>query len=189
MDDIELIRRARTGEEAAFSELVRRYQRQVANLVYLTMGTRDGLEDLAQEVFIRVHRSLPRFNFRSSFFSWVYRITVNLCIDEIRKRKIRRALSLEFLAEGGDQRVLDHPAHSTPADDLLKEERRQMVLDGLQALSPMHREVLILREYQDLPYEEIARVLGVSVQAVKSRLFRARTELRNRLKDYIRGEP
>ena len=98
-DDFTLIRLIQTGDHQAFELLVRRYQRKVANLIYLTMGNRDGVEDIAQEVFIRVYRSLPKFKFDASFFSWLYRITMNLCIDEIRKRKIRRVLSLDYLTE------------------------------------------------------------------------------------------
>ncbi len=187
-DDRELVHRVKDGDDAAFAQLVRRYQRQVANLIYLTMGSRDGLDDLVQEVFIRVHRSVGRFNFESSFFSWLYRITLNLCIDEIRRRKLRRVLSLDFLAEDGDHPSFEPPASTTPEDELLREERRQKVVDALQALSPLHRQILILREYQDLPYDEIANILGISVQAVKSRLFRARSELREQLEEYMRGE-
>jgi RNA polymerase sigma-70 factor, ECF subfamily len=95
-DDYTLIQAVQAGDHSAFETLVRRYQRQVANLIYTNMGNQSDVEDIAQEVFIRVYRSLPQFKFNASFFSWIYRITVNLCIDEIRKRKIRRMLSLEF---------------------------------------------------------------------------------------------
>ena len=90
IDDFSLVKAFQAGDQQAFESLVRRYQHQVANLIYVTMGNRDDVDDIAQEVFIRVYRSLIRFKFDASFFSWIYRITMNLCIDEIRKRKIRK---------------------------------------------------------------------------------------------------
>jgi len=186
--DVDLIRRFQQGDLAAFESLVRRYQRQVANIIFLTLGTRDGLEDLAQEVFIRVHRSLGRFKSESTFFSWLYRITVNICIDEARKRKLRRALSLEFLAESNSLMTRDFHADRGTDDHVLREERRHLVLRALQRLPAIQREAIILREYEELTYEEIAETLGITVQAVKSRLFRARTELERLLKPYMGTE-
>jgi len=186
--DVDLIRRFQQGDQAAFESLVRRYQRQVANIIFLTLGTRDGLEDLAQEVFIRVHRSLGRFKSESTFFSWLYRITVNICIDEARKRKLRRALSLEFLAESNSLMMRDFHTDRGTDDHVLREERRHLVLRALQRLPAIQREAIILREYEELSYEEIAETLGITVQAVKSRLFRARTELERLLKPYMGTE-
>ena len=176
-DDFDLIRRFQRGEERVFDTLVQRYQHQVANVVYLTMGSRDGLEDLTQEVFIRVYRSLTRFKFDAAFFSWLYRITVNVCIDELRKRKVRRAISLDFLAEKSE--ILPHELHeqSGPAEHVDREERRHLVLQALQRLPASHRQILILREYEELSYQEIAASLGITVQAVKSRLYRARSDM------------
>jgi RNA polymerase sigma-70 factor, ECF subfamily len=184
-DDFTLIRAIQAGDHKAFESLVGRYQRQVANLIYLTMGNSDDVEDIAQEVFIRVYRSLPRFKFNASFFSWLYRITRNLCIDEIRKRRIRKVLSLDFLTEDALEKIKKDDDHSMPADIILKEEKQKMVQSGLMKLKPEHREILALREYQDYSYNEIADALGISIEAVKSRIFRARMELKSLLKDYF----
>jgi RNA polymerase sigma-70 factor (ECF subfamily) len=184
-DDFTIIRAIQAGNHQAFESIVRRYQHQVANLIYVTMGNRDDVEDIAQEVFIRVYRSLPRFNFDASFFSWIYRITMNLCIDEIRKRKIRKILSLDFLTEDSLEMNKKNKVHTMPSDSLLEEEKKKMIQGALQRLKSEHREILVLREYGNLGYNEIAETLGISLEAVKSRIFRARTELKNLLSDYF----
>jgi RNA polymerase sigma-70 factor, ECF subfamily len=184
-DDFTLIRSIQAGDHQAFDTLVRRYQRQVANLIYLTMGNRDDVDDIAQEVFIRVYRSLPKFKFDASFFSWLYRITMNLCIDEIRKRKIRRVLSLEYLTEDKLEKNRKDKDYPMASDSIFMEERQRVIQSALQRLSPEHREVLVLREYQDLSYDEIADTLGLRLEAVKSRIFRARKEMKNLLDDYF----
>ena len=188
-DDYTLIKAIQAGDHRAFESLVRRYQRQVANLIYVTMGSRDDVDDIAQEVFIRVHRSLPRFKFDASFFSWLYRITMNLCIDEIRKRKIRKVLSLDFLTEDALEKSRKNKDHLMPSDLFLTEERHQVVRSALQRLKPEHRDVLVLREYKDLGYSEIAEALDISLEAVKSRIFRARSELKILLSDYFEEQP
>ncbi|HTY36674.1 MAG TPA: sigma-70 family RNA polymerase sigma factor [Bacteroidota bacterium] len=184
-DDFELVQAFRSGDGKAFEEIVRRYQRQVANIIYLTLGNREEVDDLSQEVFVRVFRSLDRFEFDSSLYSWIYRIAVNLCIDEIRKKKIRKLIPLDFLSEQkfeGEKRTKEA---TTGSDELLMKEKKEIIRGALDRLSPLHRTVVLLREYQDLSYGEIAKTLGISPQAVKSRLFRAREELRVMLKDYF----
>jgi RNA polymerase sigma-70 factor (ECF subfamily) len=185
-DDFTLIRAIQSGDHNAFETLINRYQRQVANQIYMNMGNRDDVEDIAQEVFIRVYRSLPKFKFNSSFFSWIYRITMNLCIDEIRKRKIRRMLSLDFLAEDYLDKSGVSDEVTTPSESVLLNEKKDIVRRAMQHLSKEHREILTLREYQDLSYDEIAETLGLTVQAVKSRIFRARSEIRNLLGGYFK---
>ncbi len=184
-DDFTLIRAIQAGDHLAFESLVRRYQHQVTNLIYVTIGNRDDVEDIAQEVFIRVYRSLPKFKFDASFFSWLYRITMNLCIDEIRKRKIRKVLSLDFLTEDALEVRRKSKEYEIPSDALLQEEKRGVIQSALQRLTPDHREVLVLREYQNYSYNEIAETLDLSMEAVKSRIFRARAELKRMLNDYF----
>ncbi|MGB2869812.1 MAG: sigma-70 family RNA polymerase sigma factor [Bacteroidota bacterium] len=185
-EDFTLIRAFQQGHDRSFEDLVRRYQRQVGNIIYLTLGGREEIQDLTQEVFIRVHKALPKFEFDSSFFSWVYRITMNLCIDEIRRRKIKRVLSLEFLTEGTLEKEKKSKEIVTAADDVLADEKRSVILSALQELSTEQRQIVIMREYEDLSYNEIAEILGISLQAVKSRLFRAREELRQLLTEYFK---
>jgi RNA polymerase sigma-70 factor, ECF subfamily len=184
-EDFRLVRAFKAGDRKAFEELVRRYQRQVANIIYLTLGSREEVQDIAQEVFIRVYRSIEKFEFDASFFSWIYRITVNLCIDELRRKKIKRTLSLDFLAEGALETEKKSKDVILASDGVLNDEKREIILDALQRISEEHRQVIILREYEELSYAEIASFLGISIQAVKSRIFRAREDLRELLKDYF----
>ncbi len=184
-DDFKLIEAFRKGDEKAFEEIVRRYQRQVANIIYLTLGNREEVDDLSQEVFVRVFRSLTRFEFDSSLYSWIYRIAVNLCIDEIRKKRIRKLIPLDFLTEKKLESEKRSKETATGADELLQKEKKEIIRAALGQLSPIHRTVILLREYQDLSYGEIAKTLRISPQAVKSRIFRAREELRELLKDYF----
>lgn len=184
-DDFKLIEAFRKGDDKAFEEIVRRYQRQVANIIYLTLGNREEVDDLSQEVFVRVFRSLDRFEFDSSLYSWIYRIAVNLCIDEIRKKKIRKLIPLDFLTEQKLEGEKRSKETLTGSDELLLKEKTEIIREALGKLSPLHRTVILLREYQDLSYGEIAKTLRISPQAVKSRIFRAREELRELLKDYF----
>jgi RNA polymerase sigma-70 factor (ECF subfamily) len=185
VDDFKLIEAFRNGDEKAFEEIVRRYHRQVANIIYLTLGNRDEVDDLSQEVFVRVFRSLDRFAYDSSLYSWIYRIAVNLCIDEIRKKRIRKLIPLEFLTESKLEGEKKSKAVATASDDVLQQEKQQVIKGALARLSPIHRTVILLREYEDLSYAEISKTLRISQQAVKSRIFRAREELRELLKDYF----
>lgn len=184
-EDFRLVKAFKAGDRNAFEALVRRYQRQVANIIYLTLGGREEIQDIAQEVFIRVYRSIDKFEFDASFFSWIYRITVNLCIDELRRKKIKRALSLDFLTEGTLEKEKKSKEQILASDGMLNDEKREIVLGALQKISQEHRQVIILREYEELSYAEIATYLGISIQAVKSRIFRAREDLRELLKDYF----
>ena len=186
LSDADLIHAFRQGDETAFEELVRRYQRAVSNVIYLTLGDRQEVEDLTQEVFIRAYRSLSRFDENAKLYSWLYRIAVNLCIDEVRRKKIRKTISLNLMTESALERERkSKDSHSPATAELLKAENSDVILKALKKLSPAYRSALVLREYENMAYEDIADSLGVSVQAVKSRIFRARQEMRELLKDYF----
>jgi RNA polymerase sigma-70 factor (ECF subfamily) len=176
-DDWVLVEQIRAGQQGAFRDLVRRYERQVAHLIYLSLGRPEDVEDLSQEVFLRVYHALPRLQPQRSLFSWIYRIASNVVIDEARRRKFRSMLSLEFLAaetgRDAEAGVDDDPSVRTERAD-----RNRAIHDAIRQLAADQRLVVLLREYEDLSYEEIADVLQVSVSAVKSRLFRARTDLK-----------
>ncbi len=184
-DDLDLVRAFRKGDEKAFEELVRRYQRQVANVIYLILGSRNDVDDLTQEVFLRVYRSLSRVEVTTSLFSWIYRIAVNMAIDELRRRKIRRTLSLDFFSEAVLEREKKTDDTSGPSAQVLSDEQKEKVLDAIRKLTPAHRAALVLREYEGLSYREIAETLNITEQAVKSRIFRSREELKRILKDYF----
>lgn len=183
--DADLIRAFREGHDEAFEELVRRYQRAIANVIYLTLGDRQEVEDLSQEVFLRAYKSLARFDETSTLYSWLYRIAVNLSIDEIRRRKIRRTLSLDVLPESTIEHERESKQRGSSADNLMRKEKEMVIVKALNKLSPAYRSALVLREYEEMSYAQIARTLRISVQAVKSRIFRARQELKVHLRDYF----
>lgn len=185
-DDLELVRAFRKGDERAFEELVRRYQRQVANVIYLTLGSRAEVDDLTQEVFLRVYRSLSRVEVTTSLFSWIYRIAVNIAIDELRRRKIKRTLSLDFFSESSLEQEKNVEDPTEPSERVLSDERKQKVMEAIKKLTPAHRAALVLREYEGLSYKEIAQTLNITEQAVKSRIFRSREELKKLLRDYFK---
>ena len=181
-----MVRAFRKGDERAFEELVRRYQRQVANVIYLTLGSRAEVDDLTQEVFLRVYRSLSRVEVTTSLFSWIYRIAVNIAIDELRRRKIKRTLSLDFFSESSLEREKNIEDPTEPSERVLSDERKQKVMEAIKKLTPAHRAALVLREYEGLSYKEIAQTLNITEQAVKSRIFRSREELKKLLGDYFK---
>lgn len=185
-DDQSLVRAFQEGDEKAFEEVIRRYQRQVANVVFLTMGSRNDVEDLTQEVFLRVYKSIDKVNLELSLFSWIYRIALNLCIDELRRKKIKRMLSLDTSEESTSDHSLMLQDSSRASDDLMAHEKKEQILDALRRLTPAHRTALVLREYEDMSYKEIADTLHITEQAVKSRIFRARDELKDLLKGYFK---
>jgi RNA polymerase sigma-70 factor, ECF subfamily len=182
-DDLELVRAFQGGREAAFDELVWRYRNAVASFIVATLGRSTDVEDLSQEVFLRVHQALPRFKPSGSFPAWLYRITINLCRDEIRKKRLRRFLSLDEM-EPSEPAFKDASARSDSVT--MAREEREVILNALGKVNEKYRTALVLREYEDMSYGEIASVLGISEQAVKSRIFRAREQLRDLLKDYFK---
>ena len=182
-DDLELVRAFQGGDDAAFEQLVRRYRNAVASFIVATLGRRADIEDLSQEVFLRVHQALPRFQPGGSFPSWLYRITINLCRDEIRKKRLRRFLSLDAMEET-DHLMADSSARTDAAAS--HNEQREVILAALRKIDGKYRTALVLREYEDLSYAQIARILGITQGAVKSRIFRARDQLRELLKGYFK---
>jgi RNA polymerase sigma-70 factor, ECF subfamily len=179
MDDHSLVRQCIQGDADAYRHIVDRYRDQIARVI-ATFGARQAdVEDLTQDVFIKAYRSLNRFNFDSSLHTWLYRIAVNHTIDYLRKKKAVRLLSLEGL----DEWVLGRLRGTTHAPDALPEELRhaensETVRWALDQIAKDSKRILILREFEELSYEEIADILGISLSAVKSRLYRARSELK-----------
>jgi RNA polymerase sigma-70 factor (ECF subfamily) len=181
---------------AAFEELVRRYQDCVFNMVSRMLGDTRDADDITQQVFLRVWKSARRYKARAKFSTWLFTIARNLTLNEVRRRKRHPATSLDEPPPGAppDSRP-DNGAHerlgdtgqSSPSDQFLQSELEQALEDAIAALPEKQRLALILWRYQQLPYEEIAQVLKTSTSAVKSLLFRARTELKQKLAAYLEG--
>ena len=173
VDDDELIRRCRTGEEAAFETLVRRHQRRAVRVARNLVPSDEDAEDLAQEAFLRVFRSLERFDFQHEFSTWLYRIVTNLAIDHLRKR--RPALSTTALPDEprGDLELVD-PREEGPSEPIEVLETGDAVRACLAALAPHFRSVLVLRELEGLACTEIAEIVGATHVTVRWRLHRGR---------------
>lgn len=181
LDENEIVKRARDGDEKAFEYIVKKYQNKVANLIFKIIGDQDIVEDLTQEVFLRVMESLKDYKFGSAIYTWIYRITVNICIDEIRKRQRSRAFSLENIIS---QNPKSEPSHSPVEKTFERKEMREIIENAISKLPTEYKTVIILREFEDLPYEEIAKILKIRIGTVKSRIFRARKLLAEYLKEY-----
>ncbi len=191
LSDTELVERFKGGDEHAFSQIVRRYQDKVFSLCLRWLGERSLAEEVAQDVFVALYRSLARFRGESSLSTWIYRVAVNHCKNK-RLYSSRRRRDRHEPLEGRPRD--DGPARELPAGgrgtDALAERSEAQILvhDALQAISEEHRQVIIMRDIQDLDYHEIAEILELPRGTVKSRLHRARTELARVLRNRIGKE-
>ena len=185
-EDLELIERFKTGDQTAFDELMQRHYRSVLNLVYrFTGATGQPAEDLAQDVFLRIYRALPRFEARARFFTYLYKVTMNLCLKERARwaRHRSRTVSLDGHwddPEGPGPRTIPDPAGSAQ-DRFGRREVAGEVREAVMDLPEEQRAAVILHRFHHLSYEEITEVLGISLPAVKSRLHRAKLALQKRL--------
>jgi RNA polymerase sigma-70 factor (ECF subfamily) len=183
MDDKELIRRSQEGDGEAFGQLIEKYRNRVYYLAYGLTGNRSEADDLAQEVFIKAFYAIPKFRLKSEFGTWLYRVAVNHVKDYLRKSRHRmKELSIH---DFGDN--LPAAEGATFEERQLSEKRRGLVQAALHRLPDKYQIILALRDIQGLPYEEISRILGISVGTVDSRLHRARKKLREKL-DLIVGD-
>jgi len=178
--DAQLMLRARSGDEEAFAQLVRRHQRAVLNLFYCYLGDGPTAEDAAQEVFVRVYRARDSYEPRAKFSTWLYRITANHCLNAIRAQKARPQIheSVEDLAE--------QPAEEGPDAGMRRHDMRAAVKEAIASLPPQQRMAVLLARYEELSYQEIAETMGVSLEAVKSLLFRAKENLQQALGKFVK---
>ncbi len=191
--DNELIEAIKAGNTGALENLVSRYEKRVYNLAYRMLGNKEDAEDVLQDTFLNVIRSLKGFESRSSFSTWLYRVAANAALTRLRQRSRREKSEGEFLDEVYSVQEAAHSQSKLvdwsdrPAERLLDEEAREVMEDAISELPEIYRVVFILRDVQGLPANEVAEVLDLTVPAVKSRLHRARLYLRNRLSDYFTG--
>jgi RNA polymerase sigma-70 factor (ECF subfamily) len=183
-EDVRLMGLVAGGDTAAFEALVERHQALVAGTIARMLGSNSDVEDIAQQVFIRVWKSAARYVARAKFTTWLLKITRNLVFNEMRRAKRHPHVPVQIDPEAEELPLKDEIT-APPDATLLQEELQGKIDDAIAQLPDTQRMALVLRRYQELSYEEIAEVLELSVPAIKSLLFRARTELRERLEDYL----
>jgi RNA polymerase sigma-70 factor (ECF subfamily) len=183
VDDYEVVRRAQQGDTAAFEELVRNYDQTVLRLALHLTGSQEDAQDIYQEAFLRAYRNLDRFRFECSFYTWIYRIVVNLCLDHVRKnRNHTKEVSTEVSEDGEEGRIIDRMPHHHPAANpersMMSAELRRCILAALHRLSPRERLVFELRHYQGMKLQTVATLLQTTENTIKNTLFRATHKLR-----------
>lgn len=179
MTEQELVHSAQKGDTSAFGQLVEAHQSKIYSLCYRMTGNAEDAADLTQEVFLSAWRSLSRFQEQSSFGTWVYRMATNASIDFLRREKRRQVLSMTMEEDSEERQAQVPDERYSPHRLLEQKEARQAVADALAALSPEHRQALVLREMEGLSYQEIGQLLDLEEGTVKSRIARARLALKD----------
>jgi RNA polymerase sigma-70 factor (ECF subfamily) len=183
-EDIRLMALVGAGDEGAFEQLVERHQRLVIGTVGRMLGSGSDAEDIAQQVFVRVWKNAKRYEPRAKFTTWLLKITRNLVFNELRRRSRHPQVPLQTDSDEEERPLKDEHAVA-PDASLLEHELQQAVDAAIANLPETQRMAVVLRRYEELSYEEIAEAMDQSVSAVKSLLFRARTELRENLQRYL----
>jgi RNA polymerase sigma-70 factor, ECF subfamily len=189
--DVDLVRLAQNGDRHAFATLVTRYQRRVLGMAYHMVGNESDAADIAQDVFLKAWKALPKFEARSQFYTWIYRIAHNTGLDYLRKRRTHSRTfafddAIDHSHEDGATGSLSHDAG--PDGALEHRELGERIHAALQTLSPEHRAVVMLKEIEGLSYQEIADSVGCTLGTVMSRLFYARKKLQALLADCYGGQ-
>lgn len=165
--DSDLVKLTRKGDQKAFKELVQRYQDRAYWVAYNMLRNREEATDIAQEAFLRVYRSLDRFDIKKSFYTWLYQIVANLSIDHLRRKSVSKSVSLDAVGDMDGK-------HEQPGEDIEKTELRLRVRDVIDRLAPKYKAVVTLRDIEGLSCKEIAKIVGTTHATVRWRLHRAR---------------
>ena len=174
--DLELLRLFQQGDESAFNHLVMRYQEKVYWVARRFINDHDGADDVTQEVFCKAYESLKEFRGESSLYTWLYRITVNIALNTLRRQKVREFLRLDEVFEPEDQSTV------APDEALERQEERKLIEEAMKQLPEKQKSVFVLRYYEELPYEEIAKILKTSVGGLKANYFHAV----RKIQEYVR---
>lgn len=182
-DETTLVQLAREGDLKAFSDLVQRYEAKIFRLALHITQNREDAEDVLQEAFLKAYEHLDQFQGNSKFYTWIVRIAVNQALMKLRKRKTDRSVSLDEGIDTGEDTVTREVAtwDENPEQKYTREELNGILDEAIQGLAPAYRTVFVLRDVEELSTEETADALGLSIPAVKSRLLRARLQLREKL--------
>jgi len=181
MSDDQLIERTLAGETEAFGVLVRRWESPIYGLSFRMLGRDEDARDVCQETFISAYRNLKKFRGDSKFSSWLYRIALNACHSRLRRAETGLTQPLENLTSEGVAVEYSDPAAEDVSEKLQRDQRATLVRRALQALPPEMRQVILMKEYEDLTFNEIAEILEIPVSTVKSRLYTGLQQMRARL--------
>jgi RNA polymerase sigma-70 factor (ECF subfamily) len=187
-DEAAVVAQARLGDATAFSELLRRYEGKIFRLALHITQNREDAEDVLQETFLKAYEHLDQFQGQSKFYTWIVRIAVNQALMKLRKRKSDRSVSLDDTIDTGEDTVAREIAgwDENPEQQYSREELSRILGGAVDDLAPIYRAVFVLRDVDELSTEETAEALGLSVPAVKSRLLRARLQLRDKLTRFFK---
>src|SRR6266705_436766 len=187
-DESVLVAQVRGGDSRAFNELVRRYEGKIFRLAQHVTQNREDAEDVLQETFMKAYEHLDQFKGDSKFYTWIVRIAVNQALMKLRRRKTDKSVSLDETIDTGEDTVVREIAAwgEDPEQQFSREELGGVLDTAIQSLEPLYRSVFVLRDIEELSTEETADALELSVPAVKSRLLRARLQLRERLTRYFK---
>jgi len=187
VSELDLVKRCQAGDTEAFDELVTRYRARVFGMIYNMVHSEQDAWDLAQDAFVKAWKSIKRFRGRSSFYTWLYRIVMNVAIDWVRKKQVRSS-GAEF-DDAAQLKEIDPASKTAPKADALpyetmeRGEIRERIDQAIAQLTPQHRAVILMKEIEEMQYHEIAEALGCSIGTVMSRLFYARKKLQTLLRD------
>ena len=188
IDDTMLVREAQHGNRAAFEELVRHYDQAVLRLAIHLTGSQTDAQDVYQEAFLKAYKSIGNFRFECSFYTWVYRIVTNICLDHLRKKNVRKEEAPVATDQSGDEfdvlsQVPDGRATANPERDLMARELGSRITRALEKLTPRERMVFELKHYQGLKLRTVGEILHTTEETAKNTLFRATQKLRGALAD------
>ncbi len=188
IDDTMLVREAQRGNRAAFEELVRHYDQAVLRLALHLTGSEHEAQDIYQDAFLKAYKSIGRFRFECSFYTWIYRIVANLCLDQIRRKKVRKEDAPVAVNSEGEQfdvlaQVADGRSGANPERDLMRRELGGRIGKALEKLTPRERMVFELKHYHGLKLRTVGEVLNTTEETAKNTLFRATQKLRGALGD------
>jgi RNA polymerase sigma-70 factor, ECF subfamily len=183
LDESALVAQSREGDAEAYGQLVRRYQNKIFRLAQHITQNREDAEDVLQETFLKAYEHLDQFQGNSKFYTWIVRIAVNQALMKLRRRKNDKSVSMDETIDTGEDTVVREIAAwgEDPEQQLSREELGGILDQAVESLDPPYRSVFVLRDIEELSTEETAEALGLSVPAVKSRLLRARLQLREKL--------
>jgi RNA polymerase sigma-70 factor (ECF subfamily) len=182
-----LIKSSKSGNIQSFEELISIYEKKAYNIAFRIMGNEEDAKDMTQEAFVRIFKAIANFKEQSSFSTWMYRIVTNVCLDEIRKRKNEKVISIDsgLETEDGEIKLELKSNTETPEEIYQRKQNKQVIVDAIKELNDEYRSVIVLRDVQGFSYDEIAEILSCSIGTVKSRINRGRNLLKDKLKSRL----